>query len=414
MERSYETYIDNKRDIPALVALSLLTICGWISISLGFLLCPFVLFFCSKRIKRPGGFHFEIFDWSLLLVSIVEIFLLFYSSYMPNSIDEIRNVLYAITFWFIARICVINRETINRYLTIWSYVVFILSTITLFSYIKHRESFVQLGYTDMTLVRQYYHPLGFISNDWVSILICLLPMPLYSYMISRTLLSRIIHLAGFISVNVALFVSFSRAAYLSIFVFYVICIFIYLFKDNKFKKHFVKLTTITIIVSCVALSPDRQSVATTLAVSKTTTQQRSINGRYKKWKEAIDLFKQKPVVGVGGGNYANASVLNGSKDSDSLSNRSTNSYFQLMVEKGILGSIVYLLAILCFLKDGIKSVLKNPMCGSVLASIVALLVREFFFSSFFEEKRLPMLTIVLLFAILYNSYVYCNKKEDSI
>ena len=411
MEQINETYQKGRIEVPAIVMLFLLTVFGWLSIPFGFLISPIVFFICAKRIRKDRDISFQFIDWLLLLVCVAEIFLLFCSTYKPNSIETIGNILYAIAFWFFVRICVRHKETIILYLQVLSFIILFLSAITLFSYYKHRSAFINNGFEDLTLVRQYYHPLGFISNDWVAILLCLLPIPLYCFLISRKRKTEIIHLISFISVNLAILFSFSRGAYLSLFVFYAISFLFFLINHSSYKKGFIFVAICTFAFSCVVLYPDKKAVITTMSLTSTTSQQRSIDGRYKKWDEAINLFKERPLCGFGAGNYGNASIFYGAKDSESLSNRSTNSYLQLIVEKGIIGTIFYCLVIVFVTIVGIKTILKRRALIPFFASIMALLMREFFFSSFFEERRIPLLFIVLIISLFHLSNHYENCKR---
>ena len=413
MTQDRELHNTEKLDIPSFALLSLLTICGFTSITLGFLLCPFVLIICCKRINNSKSFHLQLLDCSLLIICVIEIFLLFFSSYIPNSINSVLNVLFGVCFWFLLRVC-INKSTFNSYLKVLSVIILLLSFGTLLFYAKHRSGFIQAGYEDMTLVRQYYHPFGIISNDWVAVLICLLPIPMHSYLNSERLYQKTTHLVSFTALNLALLVSFSRGAYLSLFIYYGLCSLFYFTKGTSRKKRFIRLFICTVAISSIALLPDKASLTTTLSATSTTSQKRSITGRYKKWGEAIALFKENLVYGTGGGNYGKSSDLFVKQDGLSLSNRSTNSYLQLIVEKGLVGASAYLFSIICILIMGFKY--RSRLFNSIpfIASLVAFSVREFFFSSLFIEKHLPLLLAVSLYVVFCEFVDYETETKKSM
>ena len=141
-------------------------------------------------------------------------------------------------------------------------------------------------------------------------------------------------------------------------------------------------------------------------MNKTTVQSRSTEGRLTKWKESLDLFKSKPYMGYGGGNYVLASTLHGNKQYETLSFRSTNSYLQLLVEKGIIGLVCFLIGAIAVFKIVIDSAKKSEYTIPFISAFVALTIHEFFFSSFFEKMYLPLLAVVYLYIIAYYSFRY--------
>lgn len=382
--------------IPVIFLWALLIISGISNTLIWGLLTPLIVVACFVMAGKKN-ISITMLDFSLLLVCAGEITVLFCSNNFPNRLEIMEYTAAIVLLWFFMRICITGQTSSEIIIKIISVVSLIVSVLTITAYLKHKSFFSQIGITDMTVVRQYYHPLDFISNDWIGVLVCLLPFPVYSFLGSRRIVLKIFHLISFVLVNISVLVSFSRGGYLSLCCFYLIVIGATVMFHFKMFKQTVIVLFLSLFISVCALIPDRESVLTTIAMNKTTVQKRSSDGRLTKWKEAIDLFKSKPYAGYGSGNYVMASNYYGNRDFDSLSLRSTNSYLQILVEKGLIGSICYLFAMIVILYAGVIMAKKSSFSILFLSAFVALIVHEFFFSSFFENKILPFLVITIIY-----------------
>ena len=61
-----------------------------------------------------------------------------------------------------------------------------------------------------------------------------------------------------------------------------------------------------------------------------------LNGRDELWKKSIDIFNENPFIGIGLGSVKNV-----------IGDYSHNIYIQLLAEVGIIGTILYIIAIIC-------------------------------------------------------------------
>ena len=341
-------------------------------------------------------YRFRMTDAAVLLICVTESVLLCKSSYIDSSVSIVQRLLLAGVFWFFFRLYFHRRKYFQVSIWIISGLTFLLSVLTLVEYIRHRQYFVELGYTDMTLVRQYYHPLGCKSNDWIAILLCLMPFPIYGLLSNDS--KKVIPLlfASLFLTSLSIVVSFSRGGYLSLFVLLALtAVFVRLYGINSIKRLLLLYCFLFVLLS-LSLIPDRKSIATTISMSGTTVQNRSTEGRLKKWNESVQLARISPLTGVGTANYRVVSD-NYIKDKRStLTGRSTNTYLQILVEKGIVGTSAYLVAIILILTDCMRFIKSNPNRAPFFPSLIALMLKEFFFSSFFVDRRMPMLVAVLI------------------
>ncbi|MBO7437263.1 MAG: O-antigen ligase family protein [Bacteroidaceae bacterium] len=387
--------------LPAII-LTVLVVLGCFKMVSWCIVLPLAVLMCIRRPADKRVFRISFLDVSLLLICAAELAASIYSGYVPKSVDACARVTGIVTLWFYMRYFITDRSQVAVMIKTLLLTSLVMAVITMITYLKHRAAFMEMGYTDLTPVRQYYRPLGIISNDWTAILICLLPASLTLILRNGNIYVRILGLLTFIAMNVVILVSFSRGGYVSLFFFYLTAFGAILLFHRKVMVKFICIAacTLTISLGSVMMS-DKESVLTTLSLNRTTVQHRSTDARLGKWQEAVDLFKSRPYLGYGSGNYQQASALYGKKEYNALSFRSTNSYLQVLAEKGLLGGICYLIGIVAFIVRSVVSARKNVDTIPFIAAFAALLVHEFFFSSIFENNCLPLLTIIIMFLSVY-------------
>lgn len=321
--------------------------------------------------------------------------------YKPNSITAALKILLLAVFYFFVRTFIRFRSQFSILYIGIAILSGLLSLISILFFLIHRDKFYSVGFDDLTNFRQYYRPFGQLSNDWATVLLCLLPFSLVCFWSKMDSKWRY----GFICITIlnltTSLVGFSRGAYVALFVFFA---FVFLGIIMYSKKSRIKVFTVLGVLFCgtiLLMYPERKALLTTCCIVKTTSQKRSIEGRFVKWNEAISLFRLFPATGVGGGNYALASDMYPQERRGLFTSRSTNTYLQVLVEKGLLGLLSYggLFCAIIFL--GIKRVLKGD-CATIIffSALWALWVREFTFSSLFEMDMLLVLFVLMVLAIV--------------
>ena len=362
---------------------------------------PLILLLIIRTIKNPEVVHISSPDVVIILLCVVEIVGLHNTNYIPNTIKTSCVVVGGATLWIVLRLYMKDLAVINLVLSVISILVGFLAAITVWNYYKHKMQFMEVEIFDMTVVKQYLRPFGMALNDWVAVLICFLPFPLYMALRNKNkLLLFLLHMVSFVCVNMAIYVSFSRSGYFSLLLFVFFIALLFFLYDRKKVAFAVLVAIIGISFSLVTLINEKVSVLKTSSMSGTISQQRSTEGRTKKWKEAISLFKQTPLRGAGGGNYELSSRLYGLKNYNSLSYRSTNTALQVLVEKGLIGISIYVLAFILVYYSCYKSVRSNCLVIPFISTIVALLFREMFFNTFFDNKVFTLFVIIFYLSSL--------------
>jgi len=363
------------------------------------------ILFLMKRINknRTCDNTFNIVDAGILIIAVYEFLSVFIPGHLDvnNQIKAAQGILCVSVLWFYLRLFVNQDRYLRTLSVIFSILAGILSVITIVFYVKHKLFVSQMGTDDMISFRAFYHPLGCISNDWCAILLCLLPMPVVGYIGSETTKQKLIHAFSYYAVILALLVSYSRGAYVVLLFFIVsLCLLSYILKCNYWKKVCLVTLVVALLASVTAICADRKSFVLTCQMSKTTVQKQSIEGRMTKWDESVDLFRLSPAFGFGSGNYGVSYDFFIKGKRNTITKRATNTYLQMLVEKGYVGSAVIVLSLLVILYGCVKAVLIDKRKLPLLLSLLALSLREVVFSSFYIDRRLPMLCVLILFLII--------------
>jgi O-antigen ligase/Tfp pilus assembly protein PilF len=267
-------------------------------------------------------------------------------------------------------------------------------------FFRYYESSIY-GFDDFSQFRFLYRPLSFLSNEWVTISLCLLPFPFISLLLlwKNTLMRSVfVFIIGLLILNIL--ISFSRAGILAFLSFVLLLnIFIYVNRLFSIKKLFfsnIALITLLVIFA-YCFSDSIQS-----SVQQTQSHQRSTDGRLRQWRQTIDVINSSPYFGLGSKNYALLGRSLQKEDLEySFTGRVNNSYLQLLIEKGWIGFLLWLCVIGVlvlysfqqFKKE--KDKLEKLIDSVIFSAICAVLFREFFFSSLFYNSGLLLLFFML-------------------
>lgn len=354
-----------------------------------------------------------ILDVIALLWMLYEVYSYNFSIYKDNSITFLKNVFLTSCLYIIIRINKSNSETLFYSVLGGLFICCInLVEILFFFIFVQGLSFYDLN--DITQFRYLFMPFGIHSNEWVTNLLIMLIFPMYFLLKRKVAVSKnsiygkmSIYLSV-IAINLILFniiISFSRGAYLALFIGGILCLILLLIK-----KMFSKIVLFSIILPILGVIIFIEPVKRTVLYNYTISHQRSSSGRIVLWKNALELYKTKPLNGIGTGNFP--LVYNGSsnynKENRPFTGRISNTYLQILVEKGCIGVVIYLILMLAISLYILKYMkMKQIERGSkyfIICSfwgIIVLLIRELTFSSFFFSKFL-ILSLGIILAILSN------------
>ncbi|WP_136465848.1 O-antigen ligase family protein [Flagellimonas onchidii] len=294
------------------------------------------------------------------------------------------------------------RFQIVKAITLLSFFLFILNIL---SFLYFKMSLTNVGFSKLVNFKNLYTPIGHLNNLWASVLILLLAHnTIQSY--REVELKYKLFTFLILSLNVfCIFVSFSRGVYISLSLFVILSGYLG-FKNCKKAPLVFSVFIVSVVIFLIPVT--RDSVTTTFAFNKTSSQQRSTSGRIDRWEHSFQFVKDKPISGWGNGNFILARDTRPFVAEDSaFSSKTDNTYLQLLIEKGILGFVAYLsLFVICALiiSRGIRN--KNRTKKEkleltlIFSGLVVFLVRDLTFSSLFSDNAVYLLFFHLVFLLI--------------
>jgi O-antigen ligase/Flp pilus assembly protein TadD len=324
------------------------------------------------------------------------------SAHQPNSILFLRDFL-------IIFCCILLFDKLLKIKKYWIYFVVFISIIAgllaLFNiplfFFRYYESTIY-GFNDFSQFRFLYRPLGFLSNEWITILLCFLPFPIIGLLLfwkKIPIRYGFLFIIGLLTFNIL--VSFSRAGILAFLLF--IGLLNLFFCSNRLFSIRKLLLSNAVLILLFALFAVCFSGSIQSSIRQTNTHQRSTEGRLKQWEQVTNTIGRTPFFGIGSKNYALLGRESTRVDLEySFTGRVNNTYIQLLIEKGRTGLLLWLCVIGIFvfysfqrIRKG-KNRLNKAIDSIVLSAILAVLFREIFFSSLLYNSGLLLFFFILL------------------
>lgn len=352
-------------------------------------------------IKKREALQFHLIDFVVLVLISIEFIAGLFNTHDISGRTYLFGFFFNVQVYFIIRLFLQKQSGQNLFIQILSGFVILLSLLTVASFLFFKFNIEYEGFNNLVDFKNNFHPLGFLLNDWAAILILALTFLLLALVKARfnSILCWIL-IIGLAMCVFGIVSSFSRGAYISvtigILVFFVFGLGFRVVKIKKMSLIFLGVITILFFTTI----PVKKAVVTTVGFSGTTSQVRSTSGRIELWETALKLIQKEPITGIGHGNfplYANPYLS--AKEDAMFTGRTTNSYLQLLAEKGIIGFIpwaVLLFLLLFVLLRLIKAKEKYSLSALLVFSVfIAVLFRELTFSTFFEKPQMQLLFFIL-------------------
>jgi tetratricopeptide (TPR) repeat protein len=255
---------------------------------------------------------------------------------------------------------------------------------------------------DIFNFKSIFFPFNFLINDWAAFLVCFLGI---LYISCDFFENRKVLFFLFIPVISGIFLTFSRGAYLSLLVSLPATIAVFRYHQGK-KISFINVL-IFLCVLTLMLFPFASSIISTLRYNETLSQIRSTAGRFQLLQLAKTIFFNNFIWGVGNGNFSLYASRYFENDNIQFTSRVTNSILQALCEKGVFGTLIWTLPVFSLLyrfKEN-KTITKKQVV--IIAFLAVVLVKEMFFSTFFESIEMKLMIIILC------AYYGLNTREQS-
>jgi len=368
-------------------------------------LITIVVFFITNKTE---SFTITYLDVGFGILLVGEIVTTVFSSYFNNSLCSLNRFLALLFLYFIFKVVIKVFKGRYPLFLLFFFFSFVLLIVTLFGFLSFKDGILSAGFTEIDNFKGYHKPLivvkiGLLNNIWASALLIFIP---FNLILLNKVKSRWQKLIVFVALFLNIFgliVSFSRGVYLSL-LFFVVFLNLFSLRFFMFKPLLIyNLIAVLIVASSALLVKD--PFLTTVSLNKTSSQQRSTQGRIEQWKYAINIIDDKPVFGYGQKNYRLAKGNTPLVAEDVVfTNRTNNTYLQILIERGIFGFTYHLFFFMLVLLIVFKNLNSNKRSRGekieitlIFAGMAAFLFRELTFSSLFDGELIFFLAFFLIF-----------------
>lgn len=353
--------------------------------------------------KRP--YQLTWLDGIVLILIIYEILNLLHSIDPLPGFDHLYRLLLCGSYYFCIRLSLIHPRKIRVFLSLCIAFNALMSLIALVSFHFFSSAVrLQAGFESLYDFKYLYQPLGNLTNVWGTILIACTGFTELALSFYPKNKKAIFFIAlGWLPVAIGIFNSFSRGVYLAFLC--LLCslgIYFWLQKIKWSKKCCITFLMLGGLMAIFFTNP--RSYVQTLHLNQTLSQQRSTEARLNGLSTAGQIIRSEPWMGVGSGNFslaANASLYE--NDDQTYTHRAFNSVLQALTEKGIVGTLLWILLGGMTVYYFIREKEKSWRSVILIFTLCAILVREITFPVFFEHTGLQMMVLTLL-ALYQNTY----------
>jgi len=352
-------------------------------------------------LRNNGKIQLYFADWVVLGLLSVEIIAGLFNNPNIYAKTYLFGLFFNVLIYFILRISLRKEKQETLIINILAGFVILLAVLTIGSFYFFKFNIEYEGFSDLVNFKSMFTPLGFLLNDWATIMLLSSVFVVLALIRSRFNTPWFwVLVAGLGAVLMSIVFSFSRGAYLSVLLGLLVFFGLgFLLKIAPLKKMLLFFAGAILLIVLTAL-PVRKEFITTIGMSKTTSQVRSTSGRVELGKAAYQLIQERLLTGYGNAQFSlQANPYLAKNEDATFTGRATNSYLQLLVEKGIIGFIpwaVFTGLLLITLFRLIKKRDTNSFPAlTVFAVFLAVLFRELSFSTFFEKTQMQLLFFVL-------------------
>lgn len=364
------------------------------------ILAAFTLFSVAM-LYRPRPISVTFLDVAVCLVTAYELLLPQTSINPPPAYLHTMMGFYLFFCYFLLRLCLISVKQFRTILLILSIAISFILVIGINSVVQLRHRVLQSGFDSVYEFRHLITPWGNPNNMWTTFLIAFSGIILTAYFHYRSHRK----ITGFLLIVFALLIwnclgSFSRTTYILMILMLIATIIVALRAKNC--RSTLLLGTFIFTVAGFCVLNGTKDIVRTLSMNTTSSQQRSIDARCRDYSLLRNTLTNNTLFGVGSGNYTLA-VNDELYEDDNISytNFASSGLAQLLTEKGILGTLLWLILLIsAFISLTSKH---SPDAILTIGILILLILKEVTFAVFADFPNLQCLFLILLVGTLNTS-----------
>jgi O-antigen ligase len=385
---------------------------------------------------RGGRMH--PIDWTVLLLCAFEVPSVLFSQYRANSIRATIAIAVFALMYCVTRLAIRTGLQVAAFSGLLGLGGSYLACSGLSQFHENVKHLSAAGLTNLIAFRSRLisPPSLWIPGEWFTLLLLVLPFacvfPLYLCQKQKKWLAAAALILP-VLITATLCLSMSRA------VFWSVVVFCFLFCAFQLASQLTTLRTTGMLfgaalVALVLILAGESALCPGVFEAYTgqhTSQVRSTQGRFEIWNRSYEVIRAYPLVGVGSGNAAlSLTSTAGQEETTGFASRTFSLPIQVLVEKGIVGFLLYCTFLILVARQFIRTMRYSPpaalavpsggrrkgdsaspgdnhqaiiadlsarkaMACCFAAGLVAVLFRELTYSSLFEHQLTLALVAVM-------------------
>lgn len=347
---------------------------------------------------RAGTIRLNILDGLVLALWFWEFIIGVFTEGQNNCISYLTGQYLFTTYYFILRLGLREVSTVKPFIRILLVFIFMISVISLVSFGLFASLVYDAGFESLYDFKHLYRPFGSLNNVWSTLMLMLLgiaaiPLLTYAHKGKEVMFGII----PFCLLLVCLVCSFSRGIYICLALSMLLVSYYILTSKDQTHIKLIKLVALAVVlIGMVFVFKD--DALRTVRLVETESQQRSLQARVDAFDYTWQALKDNPWMGCGTGNYSLAvNEYTFEHNGGSFTNMAPNVFSQLLLEKGIVGTVLWGLVFLieCIMLFKYSLVDKRIQVFLFLFLWV-IFAREMSFAAILTDKRLLAALAILL------------------
>lgn len=353
---------------------------------------------------KAGMIRLNVLDWLVLVLWVWEFIIGVFTEGQNNCISYLTGQYLFVTYYFILRLWLRDVSTVRQFMRILLVFISIISIISLVSFGLFTSLVYDAGFKNLYDFKHLYRPFGSLNNVWGTLMLMFLgiaAIPLFTCVQKEK--EVIFTIIPFCLLLVCLVCSFSRGIYICLALSMLLVCYYILTSNDRTNIKVVKLFSLVVVfIGMVCVFKD--DALRTMRLVETESQQRSLQARIDAFDYTWQALKDNPWMGCGTGNYSLAvNEYTFEHNGDSFTNMAPNVCSQLLLEKGVVGTVLWGLVFLieCIMLSKCGFVDKRIQIFLFLFFLV-IFAREMSFAAILTDKRLLATLAILLVLSQYN------------
>ena len=290
-------------------------------------------------------------DGCVAALALSDLFSCFYAACPIPALDAAFYSVYMLATYFVCRRLFAHGRALQVLRVGSLFPIGAALLLAVCSFFVFRSSVLEAGFEDTYHFRFLFRPLGYITNIWAEVLL--------------------------------------RGAYVALGIYLLFALLFF----PKAEKLRLWLPAVAAMLLVAVLLP--KEMHTTLQMNRTASQQQSTESRISGTAAAWQAFTERPFMGYGNGNYTYAvDAITGQDSTKPFTSIAPSLPVQLLVEKGICGTLVYLFAGIMIVRT-LWQHRKKPDSRIIAATLLAVLVKDFAQATWLGTPVLLLMSYIL-------------------